>query len=181
MKNDYEIRGCVTAIFLRRKDGTVLETLIDTEDLENVKKFPNTWYAWLDPKTDYYYVFANGPAINGKRKGERLHRYLFCDPKGKHIDHINHNTLCNLKSNLRVVSCGENQQNRAGSRKDNKTSGVRGVHWDKHIGKWRVQMQIKGKKKHIGVYDDKQEAKIASEAAYSKFMPYSEHSKKVSV
>ena len=30
MRNEYEIRGDVTAVFLKRKDGTRLEMVIDT-------------------------------------------------------------------------------------------------------------------------------------------------------
>lgn len=39
MKNDFEIRGDVTAIFLRRKDGNPMETIISTSDLPKAQEF----------------------------------------------------------------------------------------------------------------------------------------------
>ncbi|MFM1655544.1 hypothetical protein ACI7RC_26120 [Brevibacillus sp. B_LB10_24] len=45
MKNDYEIREGVTAIFLKRKDGTVIETIIDTSDLPKAQEIEGAWYA----------------------------------------------------------------------------------------------------------------------------------------
>lgn len=41
MKNEFEIRGDVTVIFLKRRDGTVLETVIDTSDLTRAREFHN--------------------------------------------------------------------------------------------------------------------------------------------
>lgn len=37
--NDYKIIGDETIIYLKRKDGTILECIIDTEDFEKVKNY----------------------------------------------------------------------------------------------------------------------------------------------
>ena len=71
-------------------------------------------------------------------------------PKDLVVDHINHNPLDNRRCNLRVVTDIQNKQNR----KDN-TSGILGV--DKYKGKWRSQLQVKGKK-YIKYYNTKEEA-----------------------
>lgn len=34
MKNNYEVRGDVTAIYMKCPNGVILETLIETSDLE---------------------------------------------------------------------------------------------------------------------------------------------------
>ena len=38
------------------------------------------------------------------------------------------------------------------------TSGVTGVTWDKSIGKWLAQIRLDGKTKHLGYFDDLEEA-----------------------
>lgn len=40
----------------------------------------------------------------------------------------------------------------------NNTSGYRGVFWGKSINKWRVQIYLNGKSKHLGCFDDILEA-----------------------
>ena len=39
MKNKFEVRGKIVAIFLDRKDGTTIETIIDLDDLSMVQEF----------------------------------------------------------------------------------------------------------------------------------------------
>jgi hypothetical protein len=90
MKNSYEIRGDVTAIFVEYK-GRVLETLIDTTDLEKVLSFPNKWH--VRPKQSGFYVEGHTPRNNYKRTSLVLSRFLFDNPKGLVVDHINHDTL----------------------------------------------------------------------------------------
>jgi hypothetical protein len=78
-------------------------------------------------------------------------------------DHINHNTLDNRRSNLRIVTCAQNNRNTL-TRKDN-TSGCRGVTWHKPLRKWRVQIGVNGKKLHVGVYVDLKDAALAYDEA----------------
>lgn len=103
MKNKYEIRGEETAIFLNYK-GQVLETIIDTEDLEKVKKFPNTFHY-----ASGYVVGSEN--IRGMGIPKALHRIVMDTPNGLVVDHINHNTLYNRKSNLRNVTTQDNSKN----------------------------------------------------------------------
>ncbi|GMA55457.1 hypothetical protein GCM10025857_68140 [Alicyclobacillus contaminans] len=56
MKNEFEIRGDVTAIFVKAKGGKMLETLIDTSDLPIADSMPNSWYAHADSSQHRYYV-----------------------------------------------------------------------------------------------------------------------------
>jgi len=48
------------------------------------------------------------------------------EPKGKQVDHWNHDTLDNRKGNLRIVTNRQNNENRNGAYKNSK-SGIRGV------------------------------------------------------
>lgn len=65
-----------------------------------------------------------------------------------HIDHIDHDRTNNRFSNLREVSPRENQRNQS-MRNDN-TSGVCGVHWDKASGKWTAQIMVEGRHVNLG-------------------------------
>jgi hypothetical protein len=156
LHNAYEVRGDITAIFIVKKDGTRLETLISTSDLEKVKAFKYAWCSKWDPVMESHYVMGRY-LEDGVRKLVMLHRFLFDNPEGFVIDHINHDTLNNTRSNLRVVTFAENQMNRRGPRKDSK-SGILGVSWDKKSKKWRSQIQRNGVKMHLGFYDDIKEA-----------------------
>lgn len=78
-------------------------------------------------------------------------------PDYKRVDHINHNTLDDRKSNLRIITSGSNSMNRKGRNSNNK-SGYRNVSWHKSINKWVVQLQIDGKNRVLGQFDDVHEA-----------------------
>lgn len=170
MKNEYEIRGTDTAIFLKKRDGTVVETLISTCDLDMVNEFPNTWYH------RGRYVYGMSDRKNPKDKGTlwSLHRLISKCPDGMVTDHINRNKLDNRRENLRNVTVAENNQN-VGVQK-NTISGVRGVTWDKHKRMWKASSRIDGKLKFLGLFTDVEEAKQVAAESRLKHMPYSQES-----
>lgn len=173
MKNKYEIRGDVTAIFLNHR-GLEIETIIDTKDLTKVQEFPNLWHTRWSESSKTYYVEGKKSLINDEkiRKTEylSLHRVVMDTPHELVVDHINHNGLDNRKINLRNVTRKANTQNKRGARSDSK-SGVRGVSWHKQIGKWRVYIHVDGKLKTVGYFEDLEEAKIASDKARAVYLP----------
>ena len=44
MKNRFEIRMNIVAIFLNRRDGSEIETIIDISDLPKAQEIVGTWY-----------------------------------------------------------------------------------------------------------------------------------------
>lgn len=172
MKNEYEIRGDITAIFLNSSKYGRMETLIDTKDLPIAQEFPNTWYAAWDPSTQSFYCVGNLRLSNDKRTSTNLHRWLTKCPKDKQIDHYNHDTLDNRRDhNLRIVTGSQNKQNMIGAYINSK-SNIRGVSWHKQREKWKAQIQLNGKSKYLGIFTDIEEAEKAVIAARKKFMPY---------
>lgn len=173
MKNKYEIRGEVTAIFLNRRDGTILECLIDTTDLPKANEFDGKWYAHLNRGTSNFYVYGN------KKVGERkfntliLHSVLLDINDGMVGDHINHNTLDNRRCNLRSVTQAQNNQNKIGAYKNNNSSGVRGVTWKKSNNKWEAQVMVNKKQKYLGLFSKLEDAISAVEEERAKNMPFS--------
>ena len=84
-------------------------------------------------------------------------------PAGMILDHICHTPRCVNPEHLRATTPKENQENRAGANK-NSSSGVLGVHWQKHRGRWRVKVQHNGLTHHGGYFDSLDEAAEAARA-----------------
>lgn len=106
----------------------------------------------------------------GSKNGKRilLHRLIMNCPKGKLVDHINHNILDNRKSNLRICDKQKNAFNQT-IRKDN-TSGTTGVIWNKQHNKWEARIRVDYKLIHLGLYSNKEEAiKVRKEAEVKYF------------
>jgi hypothetical protein len=157
MKNDYRIKSEVTEIYLRKKNGEILTTLIDTEDLDKVMQVPNTWTPGYSPVTQTHYVLTKTSIGVRKRKTTHIHRLLMGVSEYLVIDHINGDTLDNRKSNLRVVTKGQNNQNKTKTYKNN-SSGIRGVNWHKKNECWMANVRINGKRIYLGSFNSIVEA-----------------------
>lgn len=113
--------------------------IVDAEDYDELNKV--NWH------------FSSGYAIrnvslgNGKRTTEQMHRVIMNTPKNMLTDHINHDTLNNKKTNLRIVTKGQNVKN--ARKKASATSKHKGVMFSKRkvdsIGKWVTVLSCDGK------------------------------------
>jgi len=158
MKNEYEVRGDVTVIFLKRRNGRILETFIDTEDLEKVSEYKGTWCA--KPRRDKHTFYVMN------HKGEYLHRLIMDAPENLVVDHIFHNTLDNRKRKLRVVTNAKNLLNQPKSMFSNFDMGS--ISWHKRDKKWRVQVYENKKRKWLGHYNTHKEAEDVLERYINK-------------
>ena len=82
-------------------------------------------------------------------------------------DHIDHNELNNLASNLRPATHQENQCNM--QKRYNNKSGFIGVSWSTHKQKWIAQIQCKGQHYNLGGYSNIEDAVIARLKAEQKY------------
>ena len=110
-------------------------------------------------------ISSNG-YLRTKIKGKLYlnHRIIFLMFYGylpEKVDHIDNNPLNNRINNLRSASSSQNQHN-AKIRADN-TSGIKGVCWIKRDKKWRVQLQVNGKKMAFGHYNDIELAELVAQ------------------
>jgi len=145
-KNRYKINEDFVIIYLDRKDGSVLETVIDIADFDKILGYKYKWYAKYDPNTNGYYVYStvyNGSPKRGfKNTTVKLNKYILDYTGSQEIDHIDHNTLNNRKHNLRIALFSENSKHRKDKNSNNK-SGYRNVCF---INGWyRIQLQVDGK------------------------------------
>ncbi len=76
------------------------------------------------------------------------------------IDHRDTDRTNNRRVNLRAATASTNQMNRSLSTSAS-TSGLKGVSWHKAHMKWRSSIQVNGKQKHLGLFDDPLEAHAA--------------------
>jgi hypothetical protein len=139
--------------------------LVDDEDYERVSKFK-----WCAVRIHgYFYAVRNVRVEHGRRRQKRviMHRFILGFPNS-FIDHINHKTLDNRRSNLRPCTLSQNQQNRlpqAGY-----SSVYKGVRWHKWGNSWCAQIKHNGKGFHLGCFrSEVQAAKAYDEAAKEKF------------
>ena len=159
IKNKYKIHdkeGYATIYYINKKKQS-FEILVDLEDLKRMIDLNLAWRTTYKPEIDSHYTQAT--QYIGKIDGEykyriiELHRFVMNAKKGEYVDHINHNTLDNRKSNLRITTNKQNTRNRSGLNTNN-TSGYRNVSWSKDYKQWLVQMQVDGTNKVLGKFDD---------------------------
>ena len=108
---------------------------------------------------DYCWHISKGYVTTLDRTtGKRilLHRLVMHPENDEVVDHINRDKLDNRKANLRVCTSSDNAKNR-GTRKNN-VSGVTGVIWNKQASKWEARINMRGKRIHLGVFTDINEA-----------------------
>jgi hypothetical protein len=105
----------------------------------------------------------------------KAHRLAWFYMTGKwpqnQIDHVDCNRSNNIFLNLREATYQENGRNVI--KRNNNTSGVKGVHWDKRRLKWCSRIFIGSKFIHLGYFDNLQDAEVvrvsAAKAAYGEF------------
>jgi hypothetical protein len=133
---------------------------IDRTDYETVKDL-----CWRKDVDGYIVSTVN-------RKSLYLHRYLMNAEDGMVVDHINHDTADNRRTNLRVVTQSQNMQNAVVSTRN--TSTVPGVNWDEKMHKWHARINFNKQTVELGYYSDFFDAVAARKAGEENY--YGEHS-----
>lgn len=125
--------------------------LVDDGDFE----WLNQW-KWTHATGGYAY---RAYRISGIRIVVYMHRIILGIFNNKEVEgeHIDGNGLNNKRSNLRVASRKQNNQN-LGLRSDNK-SGFKGISWDKSRAKWFASSSENGKTIALGRFNSIDEAK----------------------
>lgn len=115
--------------------------------------------------------------ITINQKKYRAHKLVWlmfngCLPKGE-IDHINGVRSDNRIENLREVTRVENARNQ--QIRSNNTSGITGVRFNLHIGKWESYIKVNYKKEYLGSFDKKEDAIKARKNADKEYRFHENH------
>ena len=131
--------------------------IVDDEDLEYLKQ----WKWFISRSSQKLTAVRKQRLSAGIWYVRRLHHEVLGLkvplPKGKVVDHINHDTLDCRKGNLRVCSIAENVCNRRPWRK-NMTSKYKGINWHKKNKRWGAAIQFHGVKQWLGSFESEYDA-----------------------
>lgn len=132
-----------------------LSAVVDLRDRELVEG--RNWHAQRSRGT--FYAYSNEPG-GGMAIMHRL--ILGLSPGDQQVDHIDGNGLNNRRANLRQADVGRNMANR--SAVTGSSSRFKGVH-SHDGGRWRAQIRVDGRQRHLGLFDDEEAAARAYDEA----------------
>jgi hypothetical protein len=150
--NEYEIIGETIKLTMVYKNSFI-ETIFDKKYYNLVKQ-----YHWRTSKKKNKIYVCSG---NNKYENKLIYLqnliYGFSPDKINEVDHIDGNSLNNKKENLRLIPRINNIQNVV-VRIDNKTTGIRGVSWDKRDLNYNVDFYINKKRMYFRPLKNLEEA-----------------------
>ncbi len=132
----------------------------ENDKFYRLHKQTNKWNCCNDIKPFTKYI-----RIEVNKKMYPLHRiiYKYFNPDwdmtyshNNQIDHININPIDNRIENLRVVNNSQNQRNQ--NKRKNCSSKYKGVSRHNKNNKWVANITINGKLKHLGMFDNEEDA-----------------------
>jgi hypothetical protein len=118
-------------------------------------------YEWL---SKYTWHMANGYAARReKNKTILMHCQIMNPPKGKMVDHANHNKLDNTRANLR--NCNRQQNMRNTRKHAGAASQFKGVGYSKQHGRWFARIYFADRTVWLGLFTEEVEAARAYDYA----------------
>ena len=154
------------------KDIPGYEGLYQVSNLGRVKSLPKEWTAGkgslmkhngkiLKMHKDCKGYYTISFKLNKKSKTYKVHQlvamaFLNHKPCGMNlvVDHMNDVKTDNRVENLQIITNRENSYRT----QVNYSSKYKGVYWHKKANKWASYIYLDGKRKHLGLYIDEDEA-----------------------
>ncbi len=134
-------------------------TLVDDEDYATLSVF--RWSATKRGAGLYHVCRSEGGRQN--QRTIYMHRAIMAPPEGMLVDHADRDGLNNQRSNLRIATRTQNQQNQRRS-SATKSSSYRGVTFFRSRNKWCAQIRadrgygVGVKHINLGYFDDEESA-----------------------
>lgn len=131
--------------------------IVDVCDYDALSQWP--WFAWWSATTRSFYAGRMGrPDENGKRLIIRMARVVAnVDDPLIEVDHEDHDTLNNRRTNLRKATHAQNTRN-ARKHPGNQSSEHKGIYHNARYKKWQASIQVDGDFRYLGWFDTEQEA-----------------------
>jgi hypothetical protein len=129
--------------------------LVDDEDYVLISQY--AWHAHTVRGVTYA---VRRPEVRGVKHVQYMHALITGWPL---VDHKDHDGLNNQRSNLREATHAENMHNSL--KRDSVTSRFKGVGWHSKDRKWRVRIQINGRRRQFGEFAVEEEAAHAYDRA----------------
>ena len=129
-------------------------SLVDDEDYALVSA--HRWHTYGKAPHVYARTQIDGVQV-------AMHRLLLSAPVDMQVDHINHNTLDNRRTNLRLCTLRQNLLNRSYSKRSSGASRYKGVSLSG--GRIRAYIVVNGKWITLGGFPDEIRAAVAYDAA----------------
>jgi hypothetical protein len=152
-----EIDGDIVRVPLTRG----LFAIADLDDFDLLDG--RNWSALASPAG---FCAATHVTVDGKKDIALMHRVVMAAPDDFDVDHINGDRLDNRKRKLRLATNQQNCWNAGISRRN--TSGYKGVSWHTRDLTFSAIIQINGRQKTLGTFDDALSAALAYDAAARK-------------
>lgn len=142
---------------------------VDDVDYPILNQFK--WTADFSKKMNSFYAFRR-VNVNGKRIKEYMARRIMGLTIGdkRTVDHLNHNTLCNIRSNLEIKSHAGNMRNKL--KRASASSKYIGVSLDKNKNRrrsWRSEITPNGQQIFLGYFKSEIAAALAYNGAALKY------------
>ena len=128
---------------------------VSVEDFDRVNQFK--WSATVRKTVSY------GTRRSSDGKNHLLHRFILNAQVGDVVDHKNRDGTDNRRENLRIVSHGQNHQNR--SAKSTSKSMLKGVNWIVRDKKWSARIFLDKKSVLLGIFANEIDAARAYDVA----------------
>jgi hypothetical protein len=130
--------------------------LVDRADLEVVAE-----HRWCANRVSNVWYAISNLYTHGRHSMLRMHRAL--KPMCELVDHINGDGLDCRNVNIRIATKTDNGRN--SSKRRDCSSGFKGVGWNKECKRWQVRIVVAGHGRYMGLYDARDEAARAYDAA----------------
>jgi hypothetical protein len=128
--------------------------IVDSEDYLKLSRYD--WQLFESKSKNFYAVRYEG------RKIVSMHRVIMDAPQGSIVDHRNGSGLDNTKCNLCFATRSQNSCN---SKRKKGSSKYTGVRFEKDKRRWRAVIRYNGIRRHLGYFDNEEEAARAYDEA----------------